>query len=306
MRFTTVVYKSALVIWKINPLKKATAIILRKLNIPHRLFYKDLKFNGFFTVKIEGLKFKMRNHPSADIENEIFWEGIYKGWEKQSLKAWIIFCRNATVILDIGANTGIYSLIASVVNKDARVFCFEPSIKVYKRLKENLLKNNLDSSIALNIAVSNVNGFGKFYDFPGDYNLSASLNIEKSKNETLESLTYDVKTMRIDTFIKENKIEIIDLVKIDVEMHEPEVIEGFGKTLDLFHPVILIEVLTNEIADKLNTLLKHKNYSYYTIDENKGFFPAETIKLQSEGNWNWLLIPKNKLEFFRSAKTSNE
>ena len=34
-------------------------------------------------------------------------------------------------------------------------------------------------------------------------------------------------TLKLDDFIFQNKIRKLDLIKIDVEMHEPEVIEGF-------------------------------------------------------------------------------
>ena len=46
-------------------------------------------------------------------------------------------------------------------------------------------------------------------------------------------------------------INKIDLIKIDVEMHEPEAIEGMIDILKRDRPFILIEILTVEIANKI-------------------------------------------------------
>jgi tRNA1(Val) A37 N6-methylase TrmN6 len=44
------------------------------------------------------------------------------------LALWIKLCRQSETILDVGANTGVYALVAGAVNKKAKIFAFEPGV----------------------------------------------------------------------------------------------------------------------------------------------------------------------------------
>ena len=71
--------------------------------------------------------------------------------------------------------------------------------------------------------------------------------------------------LKLDDFIIQNNIDAIDLIKIDVEMHEPEVIEGFKVYLEKFKPIIFIEVLEKSVAEKLNSLFNLKEYLIFHL-----------------------------------------
>ena len=79
--------------------------------------------------------------------------------------------------------------------------------------------------------------------------------------------TIDHLTMR--ALLEKNNIKSLDLVKIDVELHEVQVLEGMGKYLNQFRPDFLIEVLNENIAKKLNYLFKNLDYNYISIDDKK-------------------------------------
>ena len=66
-------------------------------------------------------------------------------------------------------------------------------------------------------------------------------------------------------------------MKLDIEMHEPEALEGLGKYLLEFKPVIIIEVLTNEMAKKLNTFFHLENYKLFHLKNSHNlFYPIYT------------------------------
>src|SRR5690348_17016272 len=111
MRIKTLFCRVIMTCWKINPLKKQIALLIRFSKLPVNKLYYDLRFRGKFSVQIEDKKISLYSYYST-IENEIFWRGIGNGWEKISLKYWSLLCKNASVILDIGANTGVYALLA--------------------------------------------------------------------------------------------------------------------------------------------------------------------------------------------------
>jgi len=100
------------------------------------------------------------------------------------------------------------------------------------------------------VAVSNINGKLIFHDYENEFQSSASLDKRMSRNNTDDSIEYEVNTIKLDTYVKNNNISHIDLIKIDVELHEPEVIEGMYNILKDFRPFLLIEVLLPDVAEK--------------------------------------------------------
>ena len=272
------------------PFKKHIFSILKKLNVPNDKFYRHLTFNGKIEVNLEDKSFYMFNY-GGTIENEVFWKGISNTWEEETIWLWIKLCKSSKIIFDIGANTGIYSLIAKTVNPSAKVFAFEPSEETFPKLVYNDKINNTNI-ITEKIALSNESGTKIFYDIFEPNQTSASLSPDKLKN--FEGYTgkineYKVRSETLSDYIQNNNITHIDLMKIDVELHEPEVIEGFGNFLFQFKPTIIIEVLTTEVAEKLNTILNFSGYHYYHLEKEKLQKVDKLFVVDKK--WNFLLSP---------------
>ncbi len=252
-------------IYNLLPFKKELFSLLKFVWTPSETIYRHLHFKDVFTVKIDSAKkFKMK-HYGFQLENAIFWSGLTEGWEKESIKLWIALCKDADVIVDIGANTGVYSLVAKTIQPSASVYAFEPVKRVYQKLRENITLNSLDIK-TYERAISNANGTATIYDTDSAHTYSVTVNKNMYSNDTkvIESI---IQTSTLDTFIKENKLSKIDLIKIDVETHEAEVLEGFSEYLNVFKPTMLIEILTDEIGHKIETQVKDLNYLYFNIDE---------------------------------------
>ena len=130
--------------YKKLPLKRYIFSFIKKFWSPSKKVYKHLYFTGNITIPVDDLNsFKVR-HYGYSVENDLFWSGINGDWEHHSLKSWIKLVTRSTVIFDIGANTGVYSLIAKSVNKKAIVYAFEPVERVYDKLVFNNQLNNFD------------------------------------------------------------------------------------------------------------------------------------------------------------------
>lgn len=132
--------------------------MVSKVISPPERIYKHLHFKGTITIAIDKFhSFKMM-HYGFQLENEIFWKGLTGGWEKESIKLWIKLCSigNPTV-LDVGANTGIYSLIAKAINHDSKVIALEPVHRVFKKLT-TIMAINRFNTVCLVLAVSNFSG----------------------------------------------------------------------------------------------------------------------------------------------------
>lgn len=270
-------------LYQIIPFKRKLYVFLNSfLNFPQNI-YKHLHFKGEIKVEVdESRGFKM-NHYGYQVENDVFWSGLYGSWERVSLKLWTLLCEKSTVIVDVGANTGIYSLLAKTVNINSIVYAFEPIERVYLKLVQNIELNDFRIT-PINEALSDQNGKAIVYDTNAEHTYSVAVN--KNLNQSgIESIEREINIKRLDSFIKKNNIQRIDLMKIDVETHEAEVLEGMGVFLERFKPHLLIEILDDEIASNVERILNGLGYQYFEIDEQAGISAKNHINVGSSRNY---------------------
>lgn len=247
---------------------------IRLFKLPESI-YKHLYFKGVFKVEINEDQAFLINHYGFQVENDIFWAGLFGRWEKDSLLLWNKLCEKSDVIFDIGANTGVYALIAKTTNKNNKVYAFDPVRRVYEKLVKNIELNNYDVKTC-QIALSNETGNAIIYDTDTEHTYSVTVN--KNLNTTESAVKeINIKTMRLDDFIESNNIRKIDLMKIDVETHEPEVLDGMGRYLKDFKPTLLIEILNDEIAEKIENLIKELNYIYFNLNEKGSIKQVQSL-----------------------------
>ena len=249
------------------PLKNVYKIIRRYGKLKKKGYWY-LRFRGIFTVPIDAShSFKVKNY-GFSIENSIFWAGLTGEWEASSIKLWIELVKDADVIFDVGANTGIYSLVAKALNPQSKVYAFEPVKRIFEKLQYNQSLNQYDTT-CLEYAASNTNGTATIYDLPIDHVYSVTVNKNLNPAGT-NVIPTTIKTIRLDTFIEQAKIEKLDLIKLDVETYEAEVIEGLGIYLEKFKPTILVEVLNDKMGSQLQELFDGKGYLYFNVNEETG------------------------------------
>lgn len=289
------IFKIIILFWNIFPFKLQLSKLIKKNNWLKEKLYKDLRYTGIMTIQVDNQKLKLYNPGFTTIENEIYWKGLNEGWEKVSMKLWQILVKNSTTIIDIGANTGIYSFVASKLNPEATIFAFEPVHRTSEIFKKNLAINLASKIKLISKAVSNKNGTSIFYDLPTESQYSASLN-ENMLNNYSDRISYDVDVITIDS-IEMFKNKKIDLIKLDVEMHEPEAIEGMIKIIERNKPSILIEILNDEIAERVEAQISNFDYLYFSIDEVNP--PQRVEKLRKSDHYNFLLC---NIEIARKLK----
>ncbi len=127
------------------------------------------------------------------------------------------------IVFDVGANLGNYSNIARHEFSDAEIYAFEPVEESFQQLNEST-KN--DTSIhSFQIGLSQKSGKKDFYIYQQSEH-NSSIEIQGMNRQLVHQLEVD--TMSGDEFMRANHIEIIDLLKIDVEGTEMDVIKGFS------------------------------------------------------------------------------
>lgn len=130
--------------------------------------------------------------------------------------------KEGMVVVDVGANIGIYTLISgNQVGDLGRVYSFEPTPRTFEILKNNIQVNGLleTNRIILNqIAVSDKKGIAKF----SVYSNNSGHNTLFPKDE--DDYLIDVNTDTLDNILRDEKR--IDVVKIDAEGAEPYILRG--------------------------------------------------------------------------------
>jgi FkbM family methyltransferase len=279
--------------YKAIPLKKQIFSVLKKVWKPSESVYRHLHFTGVIDVKVENTKFRI-NHYGFLIENEIFWDGLENGHESVSCSLWSKLVKESLVIFDIGANTGVYSLIAASLNPQAQIFAFEPVKRIFQKLEANIALNDVEIT-AVEKALSDGNGQAVIYETGAEHMYSVTVN-KNMEPENPDMKEVRIETVRLDTFIEENGLGTIDLMKIDVETHEPEVLAGMGKYFEKFRPALLIEILEDEVGKRVEELVSGKEYLYFNIDDKKKSLRRVDHIVKSD-LWNYLICSKEKAHF---------
>lgn len=177
---------------------------------------------------IDGAKFLLRSGETGLTGN------IYSGLHEYSHMAYVLHTMTPdSLFVDIGANVGSYTLLASAV-RQARSYAFEPVPQTYERLMANLRLNNLETLVtALNLGLSEEEGELVFV-IDED---STNHVLRPSENEKTADVTR-VQVLPLDEVLKD---ESPSLLKIDVEGFETPVIRGAIETLqkDSLHSVVM-------------------------------------------------------------------
>jgi hypothetical protein len=85
-------------------------------------------------------------------------------------------------------------------------------------------------------------------------------------------------------------------------MHEPEVIEGFGDFLTQFKPVVIIEILTDEIANKLNNLIDLDEHIIFHLKGENMVEKCDKFCF-IPNKWNFVFFHKSKKDFIQKYTT---
>ena len=158
---------------------------------------------------------------------------ISKGEIKDILK------KENPLILEVGCNDGTDTLDFLETFKDCKIYCFEPDPRAIKQFKVQDKRCKL-----FKIAISNEDGETTFnlsggkdpYGKMDDWDQSSSIKKPKKHLKDYPWCNFDkkikVKTKKLDTWAKENNINEVDFMWVDVQGAERELIEGGINTLN--------------------------------------------------------------------------
>jgi FkbM family methyltransferase len=185
----------------------------------------------------------------------------------------------------VGAHVGFFTLLAAVANPGARVVALEPLPAVFERLTRNIRLNHLDNVVAFQCAAGADDGLADFSHVGGIIPCSSSLS--RAFMDGAPNLrAVPVEVTRIDTFMDQQGLSELDLIKLDTETTEADVIIGMGEALRRSLPDIICEVLPQGGAAVLNELLSPLGYHFFSLTDSG---PRPRSLIEPDEVWrNWL------------------
>jgi FkbM family methyltransferase len=162
---------------------------------------------------------------------------MYFGFKDEAYEKLFSLAKAGNTVLDIGANIGFTALaLSKACGNEGSVFAFEPDPFNFSRLSQHISLNKNKTVSAHNIGLGDKEGELKLVISRADNRGMNRIDGSAEKNFIL------VKVSTADTFVKENALKKIDLIKIDVEGFELNVLKGCENILRTFKPVLFIEV----------------------------------------------------------------
>lgn len=156
-------------------------------------------------------------------------------FEKEpSTVEWLTSFASGAVLVDVGANVGMYTIWAAVA-RQARVFAFEPEAQNYALLNRNIVLNGLGERVtAYCVALSDSAGFSELH--------LSNLEVGGSCHSLGERVNFKLEPMtpaysqgcvaaRLDDLVAAGVVAVPDHIKIDVDGFEGKVVQGAARTL---------------------------------------------------------------------------
>lgn len=173
-------------------------------------------------------------------------------------------------ILDIGAFTGLFGMLAQKAAPNASVIAVEPNGAVRARLMMNTVVNRLYPQLqVLPYAVAAEVGVLPLHIGLGADLLDTGGSIVNSNAHTTRTET--VAVISIDALVQQKNLEGVDLIKIDVEGAEIGTLHGARKTIEQ-GPALFLEIQGAKEFSECWEILRPHGYRIFGIDD-------ESIKL---------------------------
>ena len=193
------------------------------------------------------------------------------------------FLDSTGVFIDVGANTGIYTVKAAkhFGGQQGVVLALEPFPDVLATLFRTIQANGFTNVRLRSLCAGERTGIANLwmnYDQPNSFGLVR-------RDEGAFSLSTLV--VALDDLFAWEGLDRLDYLKIDAEGAEAQILAGARQTIDKYRPLIQVEVNINDV------LLKSEGYSVFQApgSANKLFIPDESAKISVPDKLGWVRTP---------------
>jgi FkbM family methyltransferase len=205
--------------------------------------------------------------PDRYLDQDVINKGMF---EEQIVTLAEKFVSPGDVVLDVGANFGLFSVVfARMVGAHGKVLAFEPTKHYLSRLRQNIAVNGIENCEIVDVGLSDADSERIINIGP----CSATMHWFKDAAPVDQEV---IRLTTLDAYLAENPVSRLDFIKLDIDGHEPSFFAGAWETLDKYEPVIVAEMSEGnffeaghhvwELFDDLKGRGYHL-YNEYTLEE---------------------------------------
>ncbi len=196
------------------------------------------------------------------------------------------------LVYDVGASSGIYSLLAVEARPGVRAVAFEPFPPALDALRANIALNRSGSRIEIvEAAVADMAGTSDLF-VPADSGVietSASLN--SSFKESIDQ-KIAVRTVTLDDDWNRRHRPHVSLIKIDTESTEAQVLRGGAEIVSVDRPLIIFEVLPSADLDALRAYAHDHDLVTVRLTGTTATIGGEVD--HDPRSWNQIFVPRER------------
>jgi FkbM family methyltransferase len=241
-----------------------------------RWFWSRWPVCGAFEIALPGGgSLKIAGSANDWLERVQFWLGL-AGDEPETYPVFMGLARQAGLVLDIGANNGIYTLLACAAGPQTRVMAFEPVPRVHAKLAANVDANGWSGRCELRLqAAADRRGTATFHAASPTRSIHSGLYPDRlTTTIAVEGNLIEVEVTTVDEACTEGLR--VGLAKIDVEGYEDQVLKGMARVLEEHRPDLIIECTPEGPNREIEEILAPLGYHVFHIRES-GLEPMDKI-----------------------------
>lgn len=164
-------------------------------------------------------------------------------YSKHDINILSTYLKNGGYFIDVGANIGWYTIIASkLIGDNGKVITFEPEPNNCRILNKNIHNNGCDNININTLGLGDESGIVPFYLNPenfGDHSISSTTHLRCFNPKDPKEIK--VSMIRLDTYLDIDEFKKVGLIKLDVQGSEAKALRGMARLLEKYKPPILME-----------------------------------------------------------------
>ena len=204
-----------------------------------------------------------------------YWLGTYE----PNLTATIDeLVHDGMVAYDVGANVGFISLLlARKVGQSGKVFSFEVLPENLERIEKNIRLNGFEQRVSV-IDAAVVECPRPVHFMRGPSNAMGKADGSAGRDDVQYGETFEVKGISLDSFVFEAGSPPPQVIKMDIEGGEVLAFPGMQRILEVYKPLILIELHGSEAAQ---VVLEAMQKAGYEVRRMEAGYPASLSDFRS-------------------------
>jgi FkbM family methyltransferase len=161
-------------------------------------------------------------------------------FEPNTVRIFALLCGKGSRVLDIGANIGMTALALSRISPSGQIAAIEPVPRTFQYLRQNVSEAGARNVKIFNVALGGSEGSVLMQGHPS--NFACSFIADNYTIPTNDHFSQRVPVKRLDDIFSELSLDRLDFMKIDVEGFELEVLAGAKEILNVYEPIVFLEM----------------------------------------------------------------